>query len=117
DRPANANVGSTTAEIACHGGIDVLIVRMGIAVQQRRGRHDLSGLAITALRHCTFYPGLLDLGAVGRIADSFNGDDGAGAYVANGKLARPHRLSPHMHGANAALRDAAAIFGADQIEM
>src|ERR1700691_3057299 len=117
DRSADADISPAAAEIARHGRVNVRIVRVRVAVKQRRGRHDLASLAIAALGHCIFHPGLLDLSAVGRTTNSFNGDDGAGADIANGQLTRTHRLAPHMHGADAAWGDAAAIFGADQIEM
>src|SRR5579862_3888161 len=41
DRRADAVIGSTAADIAGHGGVDVRIGRIGVACQQRRRRHDL----------------------------------------------------------------------------
>src|SRR5512132_1450645 len=50
-RPAPADVG--------HGVVDVLVGRLGGSLQQRRGGHDLPGLAIAALRHVDRRPRLL----------------------------------------------------------
>src|SRR3984893_3603042 len=53
---ADADVGATSADIAGERGIDVGIARRRIGLQQRRRRHDLSRLAIAALRHVSLDP-------------------------------------------------------------
>ena len=55
----DALVAAAAADIAGHGAGDFLIRRMRRLLQQRGGLHDLSGLAIAALRHVQFAPGLL----------------------------------------------------------
>src|SRR5687768_9677974 len=50
DRLADARIGAAAADVAVHGGIDVRVRRVRLLLEQRRGRHDLSGLAIAALR-------------------------------------------------------------------
>src|SRR5437660_5427207 len=44
DRGADALVGATAADIAGHGGVDIVIARLRGVLQQGRGRHDLPGL-------------------------------------------------------------------------
>ena len=59
DGGANALIRATAANVAVHGVIDVVVGRMRRLFQKRRGLHDLSGLAIAALRHVERAPGLL----------------------------------------------------------
>src|SRR5262249_46658950 len=49
DGVANPNIGPATADVSRHGGIDVGIFGVRNAVEQRRGGHDLTGLAVAAL--------------------------------------------------------------------
>src|SRR3954470_6890785 len=72
DGLANADVGAATADVSAHGVIDVGICRARVACQQRRGRHDLPGLAIAALHDFMFNPCLLNLCAGVRSADRFD---------------------------------------------
>jgi hypothetical protein len=60
DGVSNAKVGGTTAEIAGHGFIDIGVAGVRILSEQYGGRHDLSGLAVAALRDLFKDPGLLD---------------------------------------------------------
>src|SRR5262245_16251666 len=55
---ADAHIGATPADIACHRRVDVRVVRMGIAGQQRSRRHDLPGLAVAALNYFEIKPSL-----------------------------------------------------------
>src|SRR5215213_9299260 len=55
---ANALIGPAAADVG-HRLIDVGIGRLRLLLQQRRGRHDLPGLAVAALRHVNRGPGLL----------------------------------------------------------
>src|SRR2546421_1953671 len=58
DCRANALVGAAAADVA-HRLVDLLIGRLGFFPQQRCRRHDLSRLAVAALRHVERRPGLL----------------------------------------------------------
>src|SRR5579864_555516 len=49
DGVTNPDVGAAAADVACHGRIDVRVVRTGCGIQQRHRRHDLPGLAVAAL--------------------------------------------------------------------
>ena len=63
--------------------------------QQCRGRHDLTRLAITALRHVERFPRLLKrVAAVGRKA--FDRDDGCARHIRNRRLARPDRAAAQV---------------------
>src|SRR6266849_3379519 len=59
DGGTDALIGAASADIAGHCGVDVGISRLRRAGEQRRGRHDLAGLAIAALHHLEVEPGLL----------------------------------------------------------
>ncbi len=58
-RGADAWIGATAANVAGQRLIDVAISRLRDLRQQRRRRHDLPGLTVTALHHIEFGPGLL----------------------------------------------------------
>ena len=59
DGHANAQVSAATAEIAVHCLVDVAIGGAGVLGKQGGSRHDLSGLAVPALRNVDFEPSLL----------------------------------------------------------
>src|SRR6266853_13926 len=116
DRFADTYIGSTAADVAAHGIIDVGIARMWIACQERRSRHDLSGLAVAALDDLMVKPGFLDLGACRRVTDRLDCRDPRFAEAVDAGDAGPCRDAIDMHGARAALRDAAPEFGAGHTE-
>src|ERR1700728_2160127 len=60
DGIANAEVGGTTAKIAGHGLVDIGVAGVRFLSEQRGGRHNLSGLAVSALRDLFSDPGFLD---------------------------------------------------------
>src|ERR1700722_19253030 len=72
DRLADAHIGAAAADVACHCCIDIGIVRVRGAFEQRRRRHDLARLAIAALDHFEIEPRLLHPRASRRAADAFN---------------------------------------------
>src|SRR6266853_2401682 len=65
DSRADSHIGAAPTDVPRHGGVDIVIGRVGVGREQRRGGHDLAGLAIAALRHLQIDPGLLDLLAGG----------------------------------------------------
>src|SRR5260370_9994054 len=99
DSGADALVGATAADIAGHGGVDIGITRLRRVLQQRRGRHDLPGLAIAALHHFEIEPGLLQRLALRRLADPLAGGDGAVSDAVDGGDAGARRRTVDMHGA------------------
>jgi hypothetical protein len=67
DRAADSLIGSTATENAIHGRIDIGVGRIGFLRKQRRRHHDLSGLAVSALRDMHLDPGdLQGVASVGR---------------------------------------------------
>jgi hypothetical protein len=58
-------VRAAPANVSAHRFINIGIRRMRLPDEEGCGRHDLAGLAVTALRHIQFEPGLLNrMGAV-----------------------------------------------------
>src|SRR5262245_54575398 len=78
-RAANPIVGAATADVARHGLIDVLVRRILLRGDERRGAHDLSGLTIAALRHALGDPRPLD-GVRGVRRQTLDRRDGARAH-------------------------------------
>src|SRR2546426_12373845 len=58
DRGADALIGAAAADVG-HRLVDVLVGRLRVLLQQRSRRHDLSRLAVAALRHVERRPCLL----------------------------------------------------------
>src|SRR5690606_9623586 len=84
--------------------------------EQCRRLHDLSGLAVTALRDVQLAPGALHgMRAVG--AESFNRDDAPAGECGERRLARADGLAVDVHRAGAAESEAAAVLRARQREL
>jgi hypothetical protein len=66
------------------------------------------------LHNFVIQPGFLHACAFRRGADSLDGDDFLAGRLARRQQATAHWLAIQLHGAGAALRDAAAEFGAGQ---
>ena len=56
DRFANPQVRGAPTQIPGHRGVDLRVGRLRCLREQRRGRHDLSGLAVAALRDVDLLP-------------------------------------------------------------
>src|SRR5258708_32715795 len=66
DGPSYARVGTAAADVAGHGFVNISVGGLGIFFQQDGCTHDLSGLAVAALRNVDFDPGALHrVGVVG----------------------------------------------------
>lgn len=112
---ADAQVSAAAAEVAVHGFIDVLVCRLGVPGEQSSGRHDLAGLAVTALGHVHFEPGLLQgSGVVGR--EAFERGDAVVGRGGERSEAGARGFAVEVNGAGAALADAAAIFRGVKVE-
>src|SRR4029077_13109934 len=116
DGLADANIRAAAADVACHGSVDVRIIRMWCGSEQSRRRHDLTGLAIAALNNFQVQPCLLHPRSCGRGADALDRGDGAIADRADWQETRTYRFAINMHRASATLRDAAAELGAGHAE-
>src|ERR1700761_2221207 len=69
----NAQVCAAAANVAIHRRDDVIVARRRRTLQQRRGRHDLAGLAIAALHHVNIEPRFLQSRTNGGVADALDG--------------------------------------------
>src|SRR5579859_129749 len=112
DPLANAHIGAAAANIPGHRRIDVPIVGRGILREQRRGRHDLPGLAVPALHDLEIEPRLLDLGACGCRSHALYRGDGPIADRAHGELTGSDRDAVQMNRACAAQGNPATEFRA-----
>src|ERR1700686_1158524 len=113
DRGANALVGSTAADIG-HRRVDIGIGRLRLVLKQGSRRHHHAALAIAALRHVEIEPGLLHRVQLAVLSERLDGGDLLAADGADGDLARARGDAVDVHGAGAALGDAATVFGAGQ---
>src|SRR5262252_1677327 len=111
DRPADADIGHASAQVAAHDGVDVLVARVAKILEQSCGLHDLSGLAIAALRRLRLDPGLLQWMLTMRV-EPLDRRDRRVRHRAERRNAGAHRASVNVHSACAAHADAAAEFRA-----
>ena len=113
---ADALIGAAAADVG-HRLVDVVVGRVRFFPQQRGGGHDLPRLAIAALRDVEREPGFLHgMRAVRR--KPFDRDDPVGGlHGADRNRAGTHDLAVEVHRARAALRDAAAVFGAGEADL
>ena len=116
NRGADALVRPATADIARHGLVNISVGWRGIVSQQRGGRHQLSRLAIAALGHLQFQPGLLHgvITVLGKVFDSGNFFI---AYTTRREHAGAHGFAVKVDGAGAALGYSATELGAGQADL
>src|ERR1700722_20172459 len=116
DGAEDAWIGAAAADVAVHMTNDVVAARILVGRKQRRGLHDLAGLAVAALRYLQVEPGFLQrMVAIG--GQALDGGDALASHHGDRRLARPHRLAVEMDRAGAAHAGAAAIFRAGELEM
>src|SRR6185436_21028920 len=60
DAGADADIGRAPAQVSVHRVVDVRIGGARVALEQRGGGHDLSRLAVSALRNIELSPRLLE---------------------------------------------------------
>src|ERR1700682_23910 len=101
DGLADAHVGHTSTETPGHYRVDVLVGWIGVVLQQGGGLHDLSRLAVAALRNLQFDPGDLQRMAALRIEPLDRRHLGAGHRSYRGDTGTSG-ATVHMHGAGAA---------------
>jgi hypothetical protein len=88
-----------------------------LVIASSMSRHDLPGLAVAALRNVERRPCFLH-GMRGRGRQALDGDDPVGRlYVGDPDRAGALHLIVDVHGAGAALRNAASIFGAGETDL
>ena len=111
----DALIGAAAADVAVHGGVDFRVRRLWRLGQKRGRRHQLARLAVAALRHLLGDP--CDLQRVaGGGRQPFDRRDLLAGRQRHRRGARPDGVAVEVHGAGAALRQAAAEFGAGQAD-
>src|SRR6266851_1909846 len=112
----DALIRSAPADIG-HGFVDILVGRFRFSLEQRGGRHDLTGLAIAALRDVDGGPSFLH--GMRRVwGEALDGDDAVGGlHVSDPDRAGALHLVIDVNRAGAALCDSTAIFGAGEADL
>ena len=108
-------VARAAAEIAGHGGVDLLARGMGVAVEQRLGRHDHSGRAVAALDGAGVDKRLLQRVRLVGGADALDGLDCAAVRLDGEHTARVDRAPVHDDRAGAAFAKVTALLRARQV--
>src|SRR5947207_6163305 len=116
DRGGDALVAATAAYVAAHRAVDLILRRIFGRREQRRGLHDLTGLAIPALRNVEGTPGFLHRMHPVRI-ESLDRCHGTPIEVIYRSDAGARSLAVDMHRASAAQRCTAAVFGSGQLKL
>src|SRR5262245_2377963 len=115
NRAFDALIGATPADVAGHRGIDLGVGRAWRLGQQRRGGHDLTGLAIATLRNLFCHPCHLQwMGGCRR--QTFDGGDLLSDSGRDRGQAGTGRGTVNVHGARTALTEAAAEFRAGETQ-
>src|SRR6478609_1229028 len=97
--------------------VDIGVGRLRLELEQLGDGHDHAALAITALRHVVVDPGLLHLVQHTVLGEALDRRDLGVDRSAHRERAGPCRHAIHVHGAGAALRDAAAVLGAGEADV
>jgi hypothetical protein len=114
--PADSVVGSAATDVPGQRIVYVCVVRVLIGGKQDRRCHDLTGLAVTALRNLLLQPSLLDrVTSIRRKA--LNRRNALSRGPRKQHLARAHGIAVENYGTGAALPDSAPIFSARQIQV
>ena len=116
NRAPDSRIGSAPADIAGHGFINIGVGRRRILRQQNRRAHNLTRLAVAALRDVNFYPRALErMRPIAR--QPFDGFDLFPLGTRNRRHTRAHCLPFQMNRAGAAQRHSAAILRARQLQV
>ena len=115
DDVAYEEVSGATAEIAGHGFVDIGVGGVSFLSKQRGCGHDLSGLAIAALRNLFSDPGILDrMWTV--CCKTFDGENSLACRGCDGGLAGAGCNAVDLNGAGSAQTDTAAVFCACHVK-
>src|SRR2546422_1039929 len=115
DGGPNTLVGPASADVARHAVVDVGVGWGGFAGEQRRRRHDLTGLAVATLRDVDLHPRLLNR-VIGALRQSLDRGHAPAGDRRGGRDARAHGGAVDVNGAGPADRDAASVLGSRQVE-
>src|SRR5262249_40890008 len=117
DGRADARVGGAAADVAAHRVVDVLVGGLRRAIQQRRGGHDLPGLAVATLHDVEGEPGFLHFLARVALTDAFDGGDLRLTDRGNRRDARTRGVAVDVDRAGAAQAHATAELTALQFQL
>src|SRR5690348_1000309 len=116
NRGANALVRPAAADVARHRGVNLLVRRLRVLREKCRGGHELSRLAVAALRHLFGDPRVLQaLSDVVR-GERFDRGDRLPRCSGDRRRAGSHGRAIEMHRACAAQRHTASELGAGHVE-
>src|SRR5690242_13068210 len=115
DRRPDSRVGAAAADIGDRR-VDLGIGRLRLLLEEGGHRHDHPALAIAALRDVVSEPSLLYRVQAPIRRKALDCRDLAAFEGGGGDRAGPRRGPVYMHGAGAALSDAATVFGAGQAQ-
>src|SRR5690554_4721859 len=110
-------ISATTAQVAVHRVHIIVFAGGRVLLQQVGGGHDLARLAVTALGHTMFYPGLLQRVQFTVFAEAFYGGDLLTVYGLYRSLACAGGGSAHVHRAGTAKPCTTSKLGAFQVEL
>jgi hypothetical protein len=113
---ADPPVRAAPADVAGHGPIDVRVARSRRTLQQRTGRHDLARLTIAALHDLEVEPRTLDPRSCIGLADRLDRVMALPSSALTVQDAGASGLAVDVHGARAALPQAAAELRAAHVE-
>ena len=115
DCAPDARVSAAAADVAAHGFVNVFVGGLRIFFEEHGGAHDLTGLAVAALRNIDFNPGTLEgMGKIGR--EAFDGRNVFAFDSGEWSDTRADGFAFEMDGAGAAKRHAASEFGSSETE-
>lgn len=110
---ADALVRTASANVARHGGVDIRVGGFRVSGKQGCGRHQLSGLAVTALRHLFRDPRSLQ-GMTRGFRQAFDCRYFPASDARHGNAARSGRRTVEMNRARSALLQTTTEFCARQ---
>src|SRR5438128_5137174 len=116
DLAPDSRISPTAANVAGQRLVDVLVRRIRNFFEEHRCAHNLSRLAIPALRHVYFKPGALQgMAQAGR--ESLDSGDFFSCSPRYRSHTRAHRLAINMDRAGSALSHTTAVLGPGQFQV
>src|SRR6185369_5302991 len=112
---ADPLIRSAATDVTLHGFVDLMVNRFRIFLEQRRRLHELTALAVAALRHIALLPGFLQR-VVSPRTQSLYGHDPFPGHAFHRRYAAAHRFSIYLYRTGTAKPLAAAVFRTGQVQ-